>query len=244
MPADEAEYCPRPTSLSLAESVGKSMWIWEACKVNSDPANVAEFFITQTTSSPFTSKTYQIHQISAKGTYLHTDSLVRNQAKLTGISQNSTLELKPDWQHWEIEFHEIFSSLIKSNSNEGRTKSVSVKPFLLTSSHTDVVSLPVNKYWPMKMVSPFFTAWNNRLMITYIATRYRRAACDNLRVHIFRHAKIWMTPQCLKICLHGIHFLQNAEYIMNMSKSISNTDNNVNNLLRHLRLKMKNSYMV
>lgn len=48
----------RITSLSLSERVGNSIRIWEACKVNKEPANVAEFFITQTTSSIFTSDTW------------------------------------------------------------------------------------------------------------------------------------------------------------------------------------------
>lgn len=43
--------------MSASESVGKSMWICEMCKVNRDPARVAVFFITQTTSSPFNSAT-------------------------------------------------------------------------------------------------------------------------------------------------------------------------------------------
>ena len=45
------------TSLSLLSRVGRSIWIWETCKVYSDPARVAEFFMTQVTSSPFTSLT-------------------------------------------------------------------------------------------------------------------------------------------------------------------------------------------
>lgn len=45
------------TSLSLSDRVGRSIWIWETCKVNNDPAKVAEFLIIQTTSSPFTSDT-------------------------------------------------------------------------------------------------------------------------------------------------------------------------------------------
>lgn len=49
------------TSLSLSDSVGKSIWIWEACRVNNDPAKVAEFLITQTTSWSFTSFTCTTH---------------------------------------------------------------------------------------------------------------------------------------------------------------------------------------
>lgn len=45
------------TSLSFSVRVGKSIWIWDACKVNNAPANVAEFFIVQTTSCPATSAT-------------------------------------------------------------------------------------------------------------------------------------------------------------------------------------------
>lgn len=45
------------TSLSLSVSVGRSMRIWETCKVYNDPDRVAEFLIKQTTSSPFTSVT-------------------------------------------------------------------------------------------------------------------------------------------------------------------------------------------
>lgn len=45
------------TSLSLSVRVGRSMRIWETCKVYNDPDKVAEFLIRQTTSSPFTSVT-------------------------------------------------------------------------------------------------------------------------------------------------------------------------------------------
>lgn len=45
------------TFLSASVSVGKSIWIWEACKVKSDPVRVAVFLIVQTTSSPFSSDT-------------------------------------------------------------------------------------------------------------------------------------------------------------------------------------------
>jgi len=33
-----------------------------------------------------------------------------------------------------------------------------IDKYQLTSSQTEVVSLPVNRYWPIKIVSPSFTA--------------------------------------------------------------------------------------
>lgn len=38
------------------------------------------------------------------------------------------------------------------------TSVVSKFNFVFTSNHAEVVSLPVNRYWPMKTVSPFVTA--------------------------------------------------------------------------------------
>jgi hypothetical protein len=42
------------TCLSLSVRVGRSIRIWETCKVYNDPESVASFFMTQVTSSPST----------------------------------------------------------------------------------------------------------------------------------------------------------------------------------------------
>ena len=51
-------------------------------------------------------------------------------------------------QHFKNSQHRLFAQALKIKLVRG----------YITSSHTEVVSLPVNRYWPIKIVSPFFTA--------------------------------------------------------------------------------------
>lgn len=47
-----------------------------------------------------------------------------------------------------------------------------------TSSHTDVVSLPVKRYWPMKIVSPALTACTrSRIYFRYMFIKCRKGWC-------------------------------------------------------------------